>query len=75
MRALLLGLVLLSGDMVHLVYSWEKNIVPSFNYDVEQSRRTLEAMKAYVAQSGAKLWVNHDMEQHLTIPKAPQYVE
>ena len=69
------GPVMLSGDMVHLVYSWDNRIVPSFNFDVAQSRRTLDEMKAYVAKTGTKLWVNHDMEQHQAIPKAPRYVE
>jgi N-acyl homoserine lactone hydrolase len=69
------GPVMLSGDMVHLVYSWDKKIVPSFNFDVAQSRRTMDEMRVYIERAGAKLWVNHDLEQHLAIPKAPQYVE
>ena len=69
------GPVMLSGDMVHLVYSWDKRIVPSFNFDVAQSRRTMDEMRAYTERTGTKLWVNHDLEQHLAIPRAPQYVE
>jgi N-acyl homoserine lactone hydrolase len=69
------GLVLLSGDMVHLLYSWENGIVPGFNYDVEASKRSIAEMKAYVAKTGAQIWVNHDKEQHVSIPKAPAYVE
>jgi N-acyl homoserine lactone hydrolase len=69
------GPVMLSGDMVHLVYSWERGIVPSFNFDVAQSARTIEAMKDYVARTGARLWVNHDRQQHASIPKAPAFVE
>jgi glyoxylase-like metal-dependent hydrolase (beta-lactamase superfamily II) len=69
------GPVMLSGDMVHLVYSWNNRIVPSFNFDVPRSQQTIDEMKAYVAKTGAKLWVNHDMEQHRSIPKAPAYVE
>jgi glyoxylase-like metal-dependent hydrolase (beta-lactamase superfamily II) len=69
------GLVMLSGDMVHLVYSWENRVVPSFNFDVEQSGRTIDAMKEYAARTGTQLWVNHDKEQHALIPKAPVFVE
>ena len=69
------GPVMLSGDMVHLVYSWENRIVPSFNFDVPQSARSIDEMKAYVAKTGARLWVNHDLEQHKAIPKSPAYVE
>lgn len=69
------GLVLLSGDMVHLMFSWERNIVPGFNFDVELSRRSIAAMKDYVAKTGAQIWINHDKEQHASIPKAPAYVQ
>jgi glyoxylase-like metal-dependent hydrolase (beta-lactamase superfamily II) len=69
------GLVMLSGDMVHLVYSWQNNIVPGFNFDRAQSERSIAAMKEYVATTGAQLWINHDMEQHAPIPKAPASVQ
>lgn len=69
------GPVLLSGDMVHLQYSWTYRVVPSFNFDVQQSMRTIDEMKAFAARTGAQLWVNHDMEQHARIPKAPQSVQ
>lgn len=69
------GLVLLSGDMVHLVYSWENRVVPSFNFDLAQSGRTIDAMKAWASANGAKLWVNHDKAQHALVPKSPQWAE
>ena len=69
------GPVLLSGDMVHLQYSWNYRVVPSFNFDVQQSMQTIDSMKAFAAQSGAQLWINHDMEQHAKIPKAPASVQ
>jgi N-acyl homoserine lactone hydrolase len=67
--------VLLTGDMVHLVYSWENRVVPGFNYDVAASGRSIDAMKAFVQQTGARVWVTHDREQHMLIPKAPNFVE
>jgi len=69
------GPVILSGDMVHLVYSWNNRVVPSFNFDVAQSGRTIDAMKEYAAKTGAQLWITHDKEQHASIPKSPAYVE
>jgi len=69
------GPVLLSGDMVHLQYSWNYRVVPSFNFDVQQSMQTIDSMKAFAAQSGAQLWINHDLEQHAKIPKAPASVQ
>jgi N-acyl homoserine lactone hydrolase len=69
------GPVMLSGDMVHLLYSWNNRVVPGFNFDVAQSGLTIDAMKEYASKTGAQIWVNHDKEQHATIPKAPAYVE
>ncbi len=69
------GPVLLTGDMAHLVYSWDRGIVPGFNFDVPQSKASIAAMKEAVAKAGAEVWVNHDKAQHASIPKAPAYVE
>jgi N-acyl homoserine lactone hydrolase len=69
------GPVILSGDMVHLVYSWNNRVVPSFNFDVAQSGRTIDTLKEFAAKNGAQLWANHDKEQHATLPKAPAFVE
>jgi N-acyl homoserine lactone hydrolase len=68
------GRVLLSGDMVHLSYSWANRVVPGFNFDIAQSGNTMDRMKAWAAENGAQVWINHDMEQHAKIPKAPEYV-
>jgi N-acyl homoserine lactone hydrolase len=69
------GMVVLSGDMVHLIYSWYEDIVPPFNFNREQSLRTIETMKDFVQKNNAELWINHDPEQHKAIPKAPAFVE
>ena len=69
------GPVILTGDMAHLVYSWENRVVPGFNFDVAQSGRSIDAMKAFAKETGAQVWVNHDKEQHASIPKAPASVE
>jgi N-acyl homoserine lactone hydrolase len=69
------GPVMLSGDMVHLQYSWTYRVAPSFNFDVPQSMTTIDAMKAYAQQTGTQLWINHDMEQNAKIPKAPAFVQ
>jgi len=67
--------VLLTGDMVHLVYSWENRVVPGFNYDVAASGRSIDAMKEFVRQTGAQVWVTHDRVQHILIPKSPNFIE
>jgi glyoxylase-like metal-dependent hydrolase (beta-lactamase superfamily II) len=67
--------VLLTGDLVHLKYSWDNDVVPGFNFDVARSHQSIAEMKAFVAQTGARVWVNHDKAQQDEIPAAPAYVE
>jgi len=69
------GPVILSGDMVHLQYSWNYRVAPSFNFDVPRSMATIDAMKDYAQQTGAQLWINHDLEQNAKIPKAPAFIQ
>jgi len=69
------GAVLLSGDMVHFRENWDERRVPSANYDKEASARSMQKAAAVLAANQAQLWINHDMAQSATIPKAPRYVE
>lgn len=68
------GRVMLTGDMVHLTYSWQNRVVPGFNFDIAMSGHTIDRMQAWARENNAQVWVNHDMEQHAKIPKAPDYV-
>jgi glyoxylase-like metal-dependent hydrolase (beta-lactamase superfamily II) len=69
------GPVLLSGDLVHFEDNWVHKRVPSMNYDREQSEQTMRAVEAFLAETRATLWINHDKAQSDRIPKAPAYLE
>ena len=69
------GPVLLSGDMIHLQENWAARRVPAFNYDVEQSLKSMDKISAAIKQTGAELWINHDKAQSDRIPEAPAYIE
>jgi glyoxylase-like metal-dependent hydrolase (beta-lactamase superfamily II) len=69
------GPVILSGDVVHLQDNWVHRRVPSFNFDREQSLKSMEKVAGIMERTGAKLWINHDKAQSDKIPKAPAYVE
>jgi glyoxylase-like metal-dependent hydrolase (beta-lactamase superfamily II) len=69
------GPVVLSGDMVHFLANWNAKRVPALNFNAEQSAKSMQMVEQLMAQTGAKLWINHDPEQGKTIPKAPAYVE
>ena len=69
------GPVVLSGDMVHFQANWDAKRVPKLNFNAEQSAKSMQLIEQLVAQTGAKLWINHDPEQSKSFPLAPAYVE
>jgi glyoxylase-like metal-dependent hydrolase (beta-lactamase superfamily II) len=69
------GPVILSGDMVHLRDNWLHRRVPSFNFDREQSLKSMDKIAGIMAKTGAQLWINHDKRESDAIPKAPAYVD
>ena len=69
------GLVVLSGDMAHLTDNWKAKRVPSFNFDQQASVRSMNEIEAFMAKTGARLWINHDREANAAIPKAPAHLE
>jgi glyoxylase-like metal-dependent hydrolase (beta-lactamase superfamily II) len=69
------GPVVLSGDMVHFQGNWDAKRIPSLNFNAEQSAQSMQMVAKLMAQTGAKLWINHDPEQGKGIPAAPAYVE
>lgn len=69
------GNILLSGDFVHFTDNWVHKRVPGFNFDQEQSRKTMQEMEAFLEANQATLWIQHDLEQNATIKHAPAYYE
>jgi len=69
------GPVILSGDLVHYTANWEGRRVPSMNFNPTQSAHSMMMVDELMAQTGAKLWINHDPTQSNGLPKAPAYVQ
>ncbi len=69
------GPIVLSADVAHYRYNMEHRCVPSFNWDAEQSRLSMERVDAVVREETAQLWLNHDIVQSATIPHAPAYFD
>ena len=69
------GAVVLSGDMAHFFDNFVARRVPGFNFDLEQSRQSMDKIDAVVKAEHAQLWINHDAKQSATLPHAPEFVE
>jgi glyoxylase-like metal-dependent hydrolase (beta-lactamase superfamily II) len=69
------GPVVLSGDIAHFEENFVNRRAPAFNYDVEQSRRSMDKVDAILKAEHAQLWINHDAKQNAGIAHAPAFVE
>ena len=69
------GSVLLAGDLYHYPEERAKGILPTFEFNGDQSRASRAKVEALLKQTGAELWIEHDMATHAKLPKSPGYVE
>lgn len=69
------GSILLSADVAHYRSNLEQRRVPAFNSDPEASLRSMERIEAIAREHGATIWLNHDIIESASIPKAPGFIE
>ena len=69
------GPVLLAGDLYHYPEEIATGKTPTFEFDAAMSARSRAAMQAFVKQTGAKLWIEHDKPTHANLPKSPRYLD
>ena len=69
------GDVVLSGDLYHFPEARTLKRVPTFDYDQAQTPVSREKAEAFLATSGAQLWIQHDSAQIAGLKKAPEYYE
>jgi glyoxylase-like metal-dependent hydrolase (beta-lactamase superfamily II) len=69
------GPVLIAGDLYH--YNEERNTdkVPTFEFNKDQSLASRANIEAFLKQSGAQLWIEHDYAANAKLKKAPAYYE
>lgn len=69
------GGVVLSGDLYHYPEERRLNRLPVAEFDQEQTRRSREALEVFLKQTGAQLWIQHDLVAHAKLKKAPDYYD
>jgi N-acyl homoserine lactone hydrolase len=70
------GLIFLSGDIYHLPSEREKiSEIPNSDSDKALSLVTRPAIEKFIKDSGATLWIQHDMTLFRTLRLSPQYYE
>lgn len=69
------GPIVLAGDLYHYPEERTTGKTPSFEFNAAQSKVSRKRIEIFLKQTGAQLWIEHDIATHANLPKAPKYVE
>ena len=69
------GPVLVAGDLYHYPEERTTGNVPTFEYNKEQSLASRAKIEAFLKQSKAQLWIEHDEATFVTLKKSPAFYE
>jgi len=69
------GPVVLSGDLYHYPEERKLGRVPTFETNQQQTAETREKIEAFLKESGAQLWIQHDYAANAKLRKAPQFYD
>lgn len=69
------GALVLSGDLVHFQMSWDRRIVPDFNFDKAASLASLDKVRALLDANKATLWIGHDKDNTARLKRSPAFYE
>lgn len=69
------GPVYLSGDLYHIARSRPERIVPAFNFSIPQTLETMEVFEARVAEQGARLIIQHSLQDQTLLPRVPDFLD
>jgi len=67
------GPIILSGDLFHFEKNRDHKRIPALNFDKQQSMQAINKIENLVNEKNAKLWIQHDYDQNLTIRHSPNY--
>lgn len=69
------GGVVLSGDLYHYPEERTLDRLPTFEFDIEQTRHSRSALETFLKEAAAQLWIQHDFTAMARVKKAPAYYE
>jgi N-acyl homoserine lactone hydrolase len=69
------GPVLLAGDLYHYPEERTTGRVPTFEFNVDQSKASRARIEALIAKEKAQLWIEHDIATHAKLPRPPNYID
>jgi len=69
------GPILLAGDLYHLPQEITMHRFTSFEFDKDQTAASRQKIEEFLKQSGARLWIEHDLVTFTLLKKSPAYYE
>lgn len=69
------GPVVLSGDLYHFRFSRREQRVPSFNVVRDTTLESMAHVEQLLEETGAELWIEHDLALFGELPHAPAYID
>lgn len=69
------GPLLLEGDLYHLPEERTLDRVPSFDFDAAQTRAARVETEAFLKETGAVMWIQHDPPTNAGLRKAPEFYD
>ncbi len=69
------GQIVLCGDLYHYQVERTLDRVPTFEFNADQTRASRKNLEAFLQQTGSQLWIQHDLQAHAKLRKAPAYYE
>ncbi len=69
------GPVVLSGDLYHYPEERKLNKIPTTEFNADQTVASRAAIEAFLKQTGAQLWIQHDYTANAKLKKSPQFYE
>ena len=69
------GPLLLEGDLYHLPEERTLDRVPTFEFDAAMTRATRVKTEAFLKETGAQMWIQHDPPTNANLRKAPEFYD
>ena len=69
------GPIVLAGDLYHYPEERATGKTPSFEFNAAQSKVSRNRIEIFLRQTGAQLWIEHDIPTHANLPKAPKFID
>ena len=69
------GPVFLTGDLYHYAAEKTMNVVPTRDFNREQTAASRRAVDEFLKNTGAQLWIQHDILANARLKHAPDFYE